>query len=181
MATYKRRKFLNQGKRAHPAPENKHTDPAPIRARAPQIRDVTHPLPHCTNLSAVPDFIKQWSSDAGINLSVEDRDMPRQPVRFGSPAGLKWPNRRHGSQLCLIPQLMKAGYSRQALATNTGGSKETKRRAAFGTLVAQAEAFHHISLYGLERFRRSLLRDVRIRCLACGAPKWSSSLRIGRK
>ena len=37
MATYKRRKFLNQGKRADPAPENKHTDPAPIRARAPLI------------------------------------------------------------------------------------------------------------------------------------------------
>ena len=33
MATYKRRKLLNQGKR----PENKHTDPAPIRARAPLI------------------------------------------------------------------------------------------------------------------------------------------------
>jgi hypothetical protein len=33
MATYKRRKFLNQGKR----PENKHTDPAPIRAKAPLI------------------------------------------------------------------------------------------------------------------------------------------------
>jgi hypothetical protein len=33
MATYKRRKFLNQGKR----PENKPTDPAPIRARAPLI------------------------------------------------------------------------------------------------------------------------------------------------
>jgi hypothetical protein len=37
MATYKRRKFLNQGKRADPAPENKHTAPAPIRARAPLI------------------------------------------------------------------------------------------------------------------------------------------------
>ena len=37
MATYKRRKFLNQGKRADPAPENKRTDPAPIRARAPLI------------------------------------------------------------------------------------------------------------------------------------------------
>ena len=37
MATYKRRKFLNQGKRADPAPENKHTDPAPVRARAPLI------------------------------------------------------------------------------------------------------------------------------------------------
>lgn len=33
MATYKRRKLLNQRKR----PENKHTDPAPIRARAPLI------------------------------------------------------------------------------------------------------------------------------------------------
>jgi hypothetical protein len=37
MATYKRRKFSNQGKRAGPALENKHTDPAPIRARAPLI------------------------------------------------------------------------------------------------------------------------------------------------
>jgi hypothetical protein len=37
MATYKRRKFSNQGKRAGPAPEIKHTDPAPIRARAPLI------------------------------------------------------------------------------------------------------------------------------------------------
>ena len=37
MATYKRRKFLNQGKRADPAPENKDTDPAPIRAKAPLI------------------------------------------------------------------------------------------------------------------------------------------------
>jgi hypothetical protein len=33
MATYKRRKLLNQGKR----PENKHTDPAPIRTKAPLI------------------------------------------------------------------------------------------------------------------------------------------------
>ena len=37
MATYKRRQFSNQRKRADPAPENKHTDPAPIRARAPLI------------------------------------------------------------------------------------------------------------------------------------------------
>src|SRR5215467_4520337 len=37
MATYKRRKFLNQEKRADPAPENRHTDPAPIRAKAPLI------------------------------------------------------------------------------------------------------------------------------------------------
>jgi hypothetical protein len=33
MATYKRRKFLNQGKKAGPAPEH----PAPIRAKAPLI------------------------------------------------------------------------------------------------------------------------------------------------
>jgi hypothetical protein len=37
MATYKRRKFLNQRKRADRAPENTHTDPAPIRAKAPLI------------------------------------------------------------------------------------------------------------------------------------------------
>jgi hypothetical protein len=37
MATYKRRKFSHQRKRADPVPESKQTDPAPIRARAPLI------------------------------------------------------------------------------------------------------------------------------------------------
>jgi hypothetical protein len=37
MATFKRRKFLNQGKRADPAPENKQTDAAPIHAKVPVI------------------------------------------------------------------------------------------------------------------------------------------------
>ena len=37
MATFKRRKLLNQGKRAAPVAENKHSDPAPIRAKAPLI------------------------------------------------------------------------------------------------------------------------------------------------
>jgi hypothetical protein len=37
MAAHKWRKLLNQGRRANPAPENKQTDPAPIRARTPLI------------------------------------------------------------------------------------------------------------------------------------------------
>ena len=37
MAAHRRRKFPNRGKGANPASENKQTDPAPIRAKAPLI------------------------------------------------------------------------------------------------------------------------------------------------
>jgi hypothetical protein len=64
MATYKRRKFSNQGKRAGPAPEIKHTDPAPIRARAPGRRSAAKLLNKdearriVVNIAKLPDLIR---------------------------------------------------------------------------------------------------------------------------
>jgi hypothetical protein len=49
---------------------------------------------------------------------------------------------------------MKARNSGQALAADTGGPKETKRRAASGALVGQAQSSDNVALRSLERPER---------------------------
>jgi hypothetical protein len=52
-----------------------------------------------------------------------------------------------------------------ALAADTGGAKEPKRRTASGALIGQAQPSHNVTLRGLERLRWSLLRDVLAGCI----------------
>jgi hypothetical protein len=76
---------------------------------------------------------------------------------------------------------MKARNSGQALAADTGGPKEPKRRAASGALIGQAQSSHNITLRSLERLKRSLLRDVLAGCAFGGTPKGSGLLGIQGK
>jgi hypothetical protein len=91
--------------------------------------------------------------------------MVSEPIRFGRPTSLERPNGRYRGKFWIVPQLMKARYSRQALATNAGCPKETKGRAASRALIGQAQPFDNVALRSLERLGWSLLRDVLAGCV----------------